>query len=123
MLASEAGVTVETVRYYQRIGLLGVPPRKTGFREYGEEELRRLRFIRRAQALGFTLEEVAALIELSAADCENVERIARERLTAVAERIESLRRIEAVLTTVIERCMGVSRVIGDARLAACVDAP
>lgn len=48
MLASEAGVTVETVRYYQRIGLLGVPPRKTGFREYGEEELRRLRFIRRA---------------------------------------------------------------------------
>jgi MerR family transcriptional regulator, mercuric resistance operon regulatory protein len=104
-LAREAGVSVETVRYYQRIKLLRIPPRGAGPREYSEVDLRRLRFVRRAQTLGFTLREVAALLELPAAECENVERVARERRAAIVEKIESLREIEEVLAAVIERCM------------------
>jgi len=103
-LAKAACVGVETVRYYQRTGLLLKPARSAGFREYGASDLQRLRFIRRAQSLGFTLEEISTLLDLSASDCENVERIARERLTAILTRITDLRRIKRVLTEVIRRC-------------------
>jgi MerR family mercuric resistance operon transcriptional regulator len=103
-LAKAGDVGVETVRYYQRIGLLAKPARSAGFREYGAYDIQRLRFIRRAHFLGFTLEEVSNLLALSVSDCENVERIARERLTAILERIADLHRVEAVLTDVIHRC-------------------
>ena len=68
-LAKAAGVGVETVRYYQRRGLLPEPPRPAGeVRRYGEAELRRLRFIRSAQAAGFTLNEIGELLDLSVSD-------------------------------------------------------
>ena len=103
-LARAANVGVETVRYYQRIGLLPKPARTRGFREYEASDVQRLRFIKRAQSLGFTLEEVSTLLALSASDCKNVERLAGERLTAILERVADLHRIEAVLTDVIRRC-------------------
>ena len=103
-LASAAGVGVETVRYYQRIGLLAKPDRSASFREYGAEDLARLRFVRRAQALGFTLEEISTLLQLSTFECEDVERIARARLATVAEKISDLQRVASVLTDVVERC-------------------
>lgn len=103
-LAKAAGIGVEAVRYYQRIGLLETPKRSSGFREYGHRELERLRFIRRAQALGFTLAEIATLLQLSAANCQDVEAIARERLASVAEKIADLQRIADVLTDVVARC-------------------
>ena len=65
-LAEAAGVGVETVRFYQRKGLLETPTRESGIRRYGSEDLRRLRFIRQAQAAGFTLEEIRELIALDA---------------------------------------------------------
>ena len=67
-LAAAGGVGVETVRYYQRRGLLGTPPRHEGIRRYGSDDLRRLRFIRQAQAAGFTLEEIRELLDLDASD-------------------------------------------------------
>lgn len=103
-LATAAGVGVETVRYYQRIGLLSTPVRSTGFREYRSADLARLLFIRRAQALGFTLEEISALVQLSASNCEDVERLAHERLTSVREKIADLERIANVLNDVVARC-------------------
>lgn len=103
-LAAAAGVGVETVRYYQRIGLISTPARSASFREYEPKDLARLRFIRRAQALGFTLKEISALLQLSASDCRAVERLARERLAAVAEKITALRRISGVLKEVVRGC-------------------
>ncbi len=102
--AKAAGVGVETVRYYQRIGLLRMPTRSAGFREYGSGDLARLLFIRRAQALGFTLDEIATLVQLSATDCDDAERIAHDRLASVAEKIADLQRIANVLNDVVTRC-------------------
>lgn len=101
-LASAAGVGVETVRFYQRRGLLQTPSRASGIRRYGDEDLRRLRFIRQSQAAGFTLEEIRQLLALDASDDRSRAReLARARITALGEKIaeleqarESLRRLE-----------------------------
>ncbi len=104
-LAKFGGVSVETIRYYQRTGLLAVPARPHfGFRTYSDADAARLLFIRRAQQLGFTLEEIAALLRLSASDCKNVEKLARERLGAVDARIKDLQRVGKVLADVLDVC-------------------
>lgn len=83
-LAKAGGVGVETVRFYQRKGLLGTPPSTGGQRRYGDEDVRRLKFIRQAQAAGFTLLEIGELLALDATDD-------RDRARALAEqRIERL---------------------------------
>lgn len=103
-VAKAVGVNVETVRYYQRIGLLRIPQTTGKTREYEAQEVTALRFIRRAQALGFTLQEIATLMQLSSADCEDVEHIARARFEQVREKIRLLRQAENTLAHVIERC-------------------
>ena len=103
-VAKAVGVNVETVRYYQRIGLLRMPQATGKTREYEAQDVTALRFIRRAQALGFTLQEIATLVQLSSADCEDVEYIARVRIEQVREKIRALRRAESTLAHVIERC-------------------
>lgn len=103
-VAKAVGVNVETVRYYQRIGLLRVPRANGKTREYETEDVIAMRFIRRAQALGFTLAEVSTLIQLSTADCEDVERLAQDRIEQVREKIRALRRVEDTLAHVVERC-------------------
>lgn len=104
-LARTAGVTAETIRYYQRIGLLRTPRRPShGFRSYGNDDALRLRFVRHGQTLGFTLDEIAALLQLSSADCEQAERIAKERLKGVKEKIADLRRLEAALEHTVCEC-------------------
>lgn len=104
-LARSAGVGVETVRYYQRIGLLPEPAKPVrGSRSYGLEALDRLRFIRRAQQLGFSLAEIADLLQLTAAECADVLRLATEKLATVEDKILSLQRIAAVLEAVVSRC-------------------
>ncbi len=106
-LAKSAAVKVETVRYYQRIGLLGTPKRpRHGFRAYSDEDVLHLRFIRQAQKLGFTLEEIRVLLRLSSRDCEKVERLARERLEAVRIKISELLRLETALEATISDCKG-----------------
>ena len=105
-LAKSAGVKAETVRFYQRVGLLRTPrrPEGQGFRSYDDEDALHLRFIRRAQRLGFTLEEIAVLLRLSSADCEQVERLAQERLATVQAKIGDLRRLEKALERTISDC-------------------
>ncbi len=109
-LAREAGVQPATLRYYERLGLLR-PARRTasGYRLYGAEAARRLRFIRRAQALGFSLEEVAQLLALSEdrrAPAAEVKRITRARLADVEARIRDLVRIREALRALEARCSG-----------------
>jgi MerR family mercuric resistance operon transcriptional regulator len=104
-LARSVDVSVETIRYYQRIGLLELPQKPYGHtRSYGSRDLQRLRFIRRAQQLGFSLEDIQALLELSGSDCQQVQTLASEKLNLVREKLRQLQRIESVLATTIERC-------------------
>jgi len=94
-LARTGDVNVETIRYYQRIGLLELPEKPYGgTRSYDEQDLQRLRFIRRAQQLGFSLEDIRELLELSSSDCERVEELAAQKLTEVKAKLRQLRRIE-----------------------------
>jgi len=108
-LARSAGVGVETVRYYQRRGLLADPrPQKTGvsgIRHYGEEETRRLRFVRSAQAAGFTLEEIAELLELdSTGDRPRAREMAKSRIEALDDRIAELQRARQSLAKLAKEC-------------------
>jgi MerR family transcriptional regulator, mercuric resistance operon regulatory protein len=106
-LARSVDVNVETIRYYQRIGLLNVPEKPYGsMRSYDELDLQRLRFIRRAQQLGFSLEDIRELLALSSADCERVEKLAAEKLNQVNTKLRQLRRIQSVLAKTIEQCAG-----------------
>lgn len=105
-LAKHVGLKTETVRYYQRIGLLRTPQRPGhGFRSYDEDDASHLRFIRHGQTLGFTLNEIGALLHLSSAECEEAERIARERLFSVRAKIEDLRRLETALEETVAQCI------------------
>jgi MerR family transcriptional regulator, mercuric resistance operon regulatory protein len=107
-LARQAGLNVETIRYYQRRGLVPEPPKPLGgIRHYTPEHARRLRFIRQAQQLGFSLEEVAELLSLEdGLHCREVEELAGQKLAAVRERIAQLGTIEAVLAQLIGKCHG-----------------
>jgi len=105
-LARSLGVSIETIRYYQRIGMLEVPQKPYGgTRSYGIEDWQRMRFIRRAQQLGFSLGDIRALLELSSSDCEQVQKLAAEKLNLVQEKLGQLRRIESVLTKTLEQCV------------------
>jgi MerR family mercuric resistance operon transcriptional regulator len=104
-LARTVDVNVETIRYYQRIGLLELPKKPYGgMRSYNDEDLQRLRFIRRAQQLGFSLENIRELLELSNSDCERVEKLAVEKLSLVKAKLRQLRRIESILARTVEQC-------------------
>ena len=107
-LAEAADVHVETIRYYQRRGLLAEPPKPPGgIRRYDESHARRLRFIKHAQALGFGLDEVADLLALDDGQhCRGAERIGAQKLAVVRQRINQLRRMERALATLVERCHG-----------------
>ncbi len=108
--ARRSGVKVETVRYYERIGLVAPPPRSAGgHRVYGPGAVTRLAFVRRARALGFTLGQVRDLLALADAretSCVEVERLARGHLAAVRGRLADLARMETVLAEMIARCAG-----------------
>ena len=104
-LARSVGVHVETIRYYQRIGLMDLPEKPyAGHRSYNDDDLRRLRFIRRAQGLGFSLEDIRALLDLSSADCQQVQKLAVEKLNLVKAKLRQLRAVESVLTKTIQQC-------------------
>ena len=110
-LAKDAGVAIDTVRYYERNGLLAPAGRlASGYRRYGETELRRLRFIRRAKSLGFSLEDIRALLALSAErSVAKVKRAAEAKLDDIEQRIAELERIRAGLRTLIAACPGHGR--------------
>ncbi|HEX4183976.1 MAG TPA: MerR family DNA-binding protein [Caulobacteraceae bacterium] len=108
-LAQSAGVGVETVRYYQRRGIMPQPQRERpfggGVRRYGEAEVRRLRFIRAAQAAGFTLEEIGVLLELDATrNRPRVRELAEGRIAALNQRIEELITARDSLSRLADTC-------------------
>ena len=104
-LAENAGIGVETVRFYQRKGLLAVPARAGGIRRYSQADLERIRFIKRAQAAGFTLSEVAELIALDAGEDRNRAReLATARIAALDEKIAALKGARASLAKLAREC-------------------
>jgi DNA-binding transcriptional MerR regulator len=106
-VARAAGVGVETVRFYERTGLLAPPPRtRAGYRQYPPETVDRLGFIRRAQRLGFTLTEVADLLALHevAAPCEDVKARAAAKVETIDEKVAALLAVKGELLALVERC-------------------
>lgn len=105
-VAEAAGVGVETVRYYERRGLVPQPGRGVGaYRRYGKGHVDRIRFVKRGQALGFSLEEIATLLELEdGTDRRSIRRIASVRMEETRRRIADLRRIEWVLAHLLHEC-------------------
>jgi MerR family mercuric resistance operon transcriptional regulator len=107
-LAAAAGINVETIRYYQRRGLLPEPPRPPGeIRRYGEDHAKRLRFIRSAQAAGFTLAEIGELLELDASDDRaRARELALARVSALDEKIAELNAARDALIGLATTCAG-----------------
>ena len=104
-LAASGGVGVETVRFYQRRGLLPQPPRDDGIRRYGSDDVRRLRFIKQAQAAGFTLEEIKELLDLDASeDRSRARELANARVHALDARIAELQRARDALRRLAREC-------------------
>lgn len=104
--AAAAGVNVETIRFYQRRGLLVEPPKVLGgFRYYDEATVARVRFIKRAQALGFSLKEVLSLLALEQSTaCSQTHEAAVRKLQLVEERINDLKRIRLTLKNLVQQC-------------------
>lgn len=105
-LAKAAEVGVETIRYYQRRGLLLTPEKPYGtIRRYGKTDLKRLNFIRTAQSLGFSLDEIADLLRLDdGTHCREASALAEHKLTHVRTKIASLKKIERVLSGLVSIC-------------------
>ena len=104
-LAAAGAVGVETVRFYQRRGLLGTPARGDGIRRYGSDDLRRLKFIRQAQAAGFTLEEIKELLDLDASeDRSRARELAKARVKALDAKIAELGRARDALKRLAREC-------------------
>lgn len=109
-LAAAGGVGIETIRFYQRKGLLEEPTREGGVRRYGSEVLRRLRFIRQAQAAGFTLQEIRELLDLDASeDRARAREFAQARVTALNARIAELKRARDALQRLANECAAGSK--------------
>lgn len=109
-LAGKAGVAVDTVRYYERQGLLPEPARRpSGYRDYGDDELQRLRFVRRCKALGFTLEETRELLLLNSdpkADRAEVRALTERRLADVDAKLRELQVLRNSLAELATSCSG-----------------
>lgn len=104
-LAQRAGVGVETIRYYQRIGLIREPAKPaTGYRIYQETDIAQLLFIQRAKELGFSLSEVKNLLALGQGSCEETRELANRKLLDIRGRITDLKAMAATLETLIDSC-------------------
>ncbi len=112
-LARAAGVNVETIRYYQRVGLIEEPPRPvSGYRRYPPETVGRIRFIKRAQELGFRLREIRELLDLGEGHCADVKARAQAKREHVARQIADLQALQATLDTLIQACEQDDRATG-----------
>jgi MerR family mercuric resistance operon transcriptional regulator len=110
-LAKATQVGVETVRYYERRGLLPEPPRReSGYRQFPLEAIRRIRFIKRAQNLGFSLREISRLLSLSdgqEAGCEEVRQFALEKVREIEMKIDHFTRLKQILLDLAGKCQGI----------------
>ena len=104
-VAKELNINVETVRFYERRALIEQPSKPAvGYREYPVDTVNRIRFIKRAQELGFTLEEIANLLSLNDRPCSQVQELAEHKLSAVKEKMADLRRLEQALKALLVQC-------------------
>jgi DNA-binding transcriptional MerR regulator len=107
-VAAEAGVNVQTLRYYERRGLLSEPERLvSGYRAYGPEAVRIVRFVKRAQQLGFSLEEIDSLLDLAAGgpeSCDAARSLATDRVVQLDEKITSLTAMRDSLAQLVDTC-------------------
>lgn len=109
-LSKLTGVNIETIRYYEKIKMLPAPPRTdSGRRVYGPKEMRTLAFVRRARELGFTLDEIRALLNLAGpgkASCAEVRKIATHHLEDIRAKMSDLRKLERLLAKTVSQCSG-----------------
>lgn len=109
-LAHKAGVNVETLRYYERRGLIPEPPRRdSGYRQYSQDDVARIQFIKRAKELGFTLQEVQELLDLRVdpdTPCIMVKRRADLKIIDIEAKLQSLKRIKKALNKLAAACSG-----------------
>ncbi len=104
-VARAAGINLETIRYYQRRGLMREPPKPhQGYRLYSPDTVDRLRFIKRAQELGFTLAEIKKLLSLGDGHCRETRGLAERKLSLIQGRIRDLKAMERVLNTLVQAC-------------------
>lgn len=110
-VARRAGVGVETIRFYEREGLIAEPERQpsSGYRQYPRQAVKRVLFIRHAKELGFTLKEIQELLELRVAHdstCADVRKQARDKISDIEERISSLQNMKSALERLAKKCRG-----------------
>lgn len=104
-VANELDINIETVRFYERRGLIQQPPKPdVGYRQYPDETVNRIRFIKRSQELGFTLDEITNLLSLNDRPCSQVQEMAEHKLSAVKEKITDLHRLEKALEALLAQC-------------------
>lgn len=107
-LADRVGINIETIRYYEREGIIPEPPRnKSGYRIYGREDITRLEFIKTAKMLGFSLQEISELLSLSVdqdSDFKEVRCRVQEKVEVIDKKIEKLKRMRQILTELITAC-------------------
>lgn len=104
-VARAADVNIETIRYYQRRGLLKEPPKPAhGYRQYQQDAVNRVRFIKRAQELGFTLSEIKTLLSLGDGHCRETHDLAKHKLALIQGRIRDLEAMGAVLNKLVRAC-------------------
>lgn len=123
-LARTSGVGVETVRFYERKGLITRPPAREGYRTYAGEDARRIRFIKRAQELGFTLKQIKGLLELNAAPrstCADVKRHTDAKLEEVEQKIRDLRKMKRSLKTLSNACGESRKAVANCRVLNCFE--
>lgn len=103
--AAEAGVNIETIRYYQRIGIIDEPEKPlSGFRIYPQTTINRIRFIQRAQELGFSLAEIRLLLELEDGNCQQTRELAEHKLALIQAKINDLNHMASALKRHIREC-------------------
>ena len=124
-VARSAGVGVETVRFYEREGLIEEPPRReSGYRQYPEATVSRIRFIRRAKELGFSLKEIKELLSLRASPrsrCADVRRRAEAKIADIEQKVQTLQRMKKALVELTAACRGRAPVTDCPILAALED--
>ncbi|MBU1336917.1 MAG: helix-turn-helix domain-containing protein [Alphaproteobacteria bacterium] len=124
-LSQKAGVNIETIRYYERSGVLPLPARLgNGRRDYGEADVRRLGFIRHARALGFDLQSIQTLLGLQEqpqASCADASRIAQVQLDEVERRLAQLQRLRSELTRMVAECR--KGVVAECRVIEALNTP
>jgi MerR family mercuric resistance operon transcriptional regulator len=104
-LAKAAHVNIETIRYYQRVGLITEPEKpSTGYRLYPITAIARINFIKRAQQLGFTLKQIHELLQLGEGKCQKVQALGRQKLTEIEDRINDLRTMQKSLIGLLTKC-------------------